>query len=267
MNAQSSKYTLIKPNDTISTARALYDKTKEVDALIVVEHIHGKDNLIGLVTRRDLRFVQATHQPVSNIMTLKERLVTLSYKGDRDDILERAAELLDEVRTKRVLLVDDDFCFRGMVHEEDVVERKLRCFSILAFKSPYMDVYTDHVKPILETEYNIIIERADEIFNTGSIIETIQKRIINSDFIIADVSVQNPNVYYEVGFAHALKKNIVFITHDIEKVPFDIRDHRCIIYDYSPKGVKLLEEHLRKAINEVLGQLSRVNYFVRSDDN
>lgn len=74
------------------------------------------DNLVGLVTSRDVRFETNLDQPVSAIMTPKEKLVTVKEGTSKEEILE----LLHKHRIERVLVVDDSFKLRGMITVKDI---------------------------------------------------------------------------------------------------------------------------------------------------
>jgi len=77
--------------------------------------VDGED-LVGIVTSRDLRFETHYDQPVSTIMTPKEKLVTVKEGTDR----EKVKALLHENRIEKVLVVDDNFRLRGMVTVKDI---------------------------------------------------------------------------------------------------------------------------------------------------
>ena len=49
---------------------------------------------------------------------------------------------------------------------------------------------------------------------------------------------------YEIGMAHTVGKPVVIITQSIEDVPFDLKQYRCIVYDYTPRGCQQLEEKI-----------------------
>lgn len=76
------------------------------------------DDLVGIVTSRDFRFVDDLSVPVSNIMTVKEKLVTVKEGTERDEVLE----LFHEHRIERVLIVNDDFQLRGMITVSDFMK-------------------------------------------------------------------------------------------------------------------------------------------------
>lgn len=76
--------------------------------------------LEGIVTRRDLRFETNYDQPVSNIMTGKDRLVTVGENTDETEVIE----LLREHRIEKVLVVNDRFELRGMITVKDIQKAK-----------------------------------------------------------------------------------------------------------------------------------------------
>ncbi|GKT11048.1 MAG: IMP dehydrogenase [Thiomicrorhabdus sp.] len=76
------------------------------------------DNLVGIVTARDIRFVTDLSQTVDKIMTPKKKLVTVKEKEKREVVLD----LLHEHRIERVLVVDDAFKLKGMITVADMMK-------------------------------------------------------------------------------------------------------------------------------------------------
>ncbi len=76
--------------------------------------------LVGIVTSRDLRFETRMSDPVSSIMTPKERLVTVQEGAPRDEVVM----LLHKHRIEKVLVVDDDFVLRGLITVKDIQKAK-----------------------------------------------------------------------------------------------------------------------------------------------
>ncbi len=74
------------------------------------------ERLVGIVTHRDLRFETRFDEPVSRVMTPQERLVTVKEGADREEVLR----LLHEHRIEKVLVVNEDFCLRGMITVKDI---------------------------------------------------------------------------------------------------------------------------------------------------
>lgn len=74
------------------------------------------DKLAGIVTSRDLRFETRYDEPVSRVMTPKEKLVTVKEGASRDQV----QGLLHEYRIEKVLVVDEDFNLRGLITVKDI---------------------------------------------------------------------------------------------------------------------------------------------------
>lgn len=72
---------------------------------------------------------------------------------------------------------------------------------------------------------------ADEITDAGRISDQIVAEIRRSWACIADVSGQNPNVAWEIGFAQALGKPVITISHSASDLFFDLKDQRTIVYE------------------------------------
>ncbi|MCE5232372.1 MAG: IMP dehydrogenase [Mizugakiibacter sp.] len=74
------------------------------------------DQLVGIVTSRDLRFERKPSDPVRNIMTRKEKLITVKEGAGHDEVLE----LLHRNRIEKVLVVNDAFQLRGLITVKDI---------------------------------------------------------------------------------------------------------------------------------------------------
>ena len=72
--------------------------------------------LVGIVTGRDMRFERRLDDPVRNIMTRKDNLVTVTEGASQDEILE----LLHQHRIEKVLVVNDHFELRGLITVKDI---------------------------------------------------------------------------------------------------------------------------------------------------
>ncbi|MCL4470916.1 MAG: IMP dehydrogenase [Sulfuricella sp.] len=111
----------ITPVMTVRDVLALTRQHK-ISGLPVVEG----GRVVGIVTNRDLRFETNLDQPVKNIMTQRDRLVTVKQGASR----EEAMALMHKYRLERVLVVNDDFELRGLVTVKDIqksTEHPLAC--------------------------------------------------------------------------------------------------------------------------------------------
>ncbi len=85
--------------------------------------------------------------------------------------------------------------------------------------------------------------------------EQIWEQIEKSKLLLADLSGKNPNVFYELGLAHAARKPVVFTAAQVEDVPFDLRHLRVIVYDvrepeWSSRLRKSISDYLRNAAKD-----------------
>ncbi|WP_118841898.1 IMP dehydrogenase [Haemophilus haemolyticus] len=77
--------------------------------------VDSENNLIGIITGRDTRFVKDLNKTVSQVMTKKEDLVTVKEGASREEILE----LMHQHRVEKVLVVNDSFKLKGMITVKD----------------------------------------------------------------------------------------------------------------------------------------------------
>ncbi len=89
-------------------------RSRKISGLPVI----GENGLVGLVTKRDLRFESNLDQPVSSIMTKRDSLVTVGEGAEKAEILE----LLHRHRIERLLVVDDHGELSGMITVKDIVK-------------------------------------------------------------------------------------------------------------------------------------------------
>ncbi|NOT06249.1 MAG: hypothetical protein HOP27_16780 [Anaerolineales bacterium] len=104
-----------------------------------------------------------------------------------------------------------------------------KAFVLMPFRPPFNSYYSKIYKPALESA-GYDVTRADELFGSRPIIVDIHKLIKESDLILCDMSTRNPNVFYELGLAHALGKPVILISNNIDDIPFDLKHIRTIIY-------------------------------------
>lgn len=129
------------------------------------------------------------------------------------------------------------------------IDAKL-CFVIMPFTDKLDPIYESIIKPVLNgLKYKPL--RADEIFTSKPIIDDIWLNIKKSKFLIADLTDRNPNVFYELGLAHALSKEVILLTQNLNDIPFDLRHYRIIVYQDSISGSDKLKNTLKEFIIEL----------------
>ncbi len=105
------------------------------------------------------------------------------------------------------------------------------------------DTYWDVCK-----EFDLVAERADDYETSGDITEEVKEAIRRAEYIIADLTGERPNVYYEVGYAEGIghsENSIVLTARNGTKVHFDVRQRRVIFYENQRELKKKLRERLK----------------------
>lgn len=127
----------------------------------------------------------------------------------------------------------------------------MNAFVIMPFSKDFDDVYNLGIKETAK-EHGVNAFRLDEQLFEEGMLERIYKEIQESDFIIADLSDKNPNVFYELGFAHALDKLCLLVTNNVDNIPFDLKHKRHIVYGTSINYLKKqLSSNIEWAVNEI----------------
>jgi hypothetical protein len=101
-------------------------------------------------------------------------------------------------------------------------------FVIMPLKSEFDDVYKT-IRTACGKFPGVTFDRADDWSQTGRITDQIVAALKAADLIITDITDQNPNVMYELGFAHALEKRVIVLNAG-QGSPFDVADYRQILY-------------------------------------
>jgi hypothetical protein len=164
-----------------------------------------------------------------------EKAKLLERHGDKTRVLDVSSEVVqsDEKSTRIKKL-----------GAEAAVKVGETCFVMQPFAMPYGDYYDKIFKPAIE-KTGLQPVRADaDIFGTGKIIDQVWRGISAAKVLVAELTTRNPNVFYELGLAHALNKPVVLISSNESDVPFDLQHIRVIYYDVSDPfwGSKLIEK-------------------------
>lgn len=118
------------------------------------------------------------------------------------------------------------------------------CFVMQPFAAPLGDYYEKIYKVAIEKAGLRAIRADAEIFATGKIMDQVWQGINSAKVLVAELTTRNPNVFYELGLAHALRKPVVLVSAKEEDVPFDLQHIRVIYYDVNDPfwGSKLIEK-------------------------
>jgi hypothetical protein len=119
-------------------------------------------------------------------------------------------------------------------------------FVMMPFAEEMNDLYIYGIRGCAE-KLGLKCVRADELEHNSSILQEVKDYIKKSDILIGEMTDLNPNVYYEVGFAHGCEREIILITKQAEKIPFDLKHQNHIVYS----SISDLEKKLTQRIKSM----------------
>ncbi len=126
----------------------------------------------------------------------------------------------------------------------------------------------DHVfRPAIE-ECGYLCSRA--IPSTGNLIKTIVEKIANATIVLADVTDQNPNVFYELGVRHTINRRTIIVTQDQQFIPSDLQGYWNLQYGIKPAEVAEFKKEISRIILEIESDPSKndspVSEFLNHED-
>jgi len=135
-------------------------------------------------------------------------------------------------------------------------------FIAMPFDPSFNEVYENAILPAI-LESNLNPYRVDELKVNSDIVQDIEEGIRNSFMVFADLTNKNPNVFYEVGFARAIGKNVIASTQKREDVTFDLRQRRYIHYTNTERGLKKFKNEIKQWLHEIIKNPSTHNLYPR----
>jgi hypothetical protein len=124
------------------------------------------------------------------------------------------------------------------------------CFVVMPFAPAFTPLWTDVIRPAIASAGHSVV-RADDLFRSGTIISSVCDLIRAADYIVADLTGRNANVFYELGFAHAIGKPAVLLTQHLHDVPVDLLGQRVFEYTDSIGGGTRLRAALAQAVAQM----------------
>ena len=111
------------------------------------------------------------------------------------------------------------------------IEHGDTCFVMMPFAEPIGGYYKLIYEAAIGKAGLRAVRADDDIFATGKIIDQVWSGITTAKVLVAELTGRNPNVFYELGLAHALNKPVVLVSSNQADVPFDLQHIRVIYYD------------------------------------
>ena len=198
--------------------------------------------------------------------------VTLDYTYDLaipsipNTVLQSAAVDLDIVGFEFVHThwsVKDGDLFRTLIRTTQLRRQRPRVFQIpeheniepalvsalMPFHPRFDPVYATLQRVAQGTALRC--RRADDIWENPAVMQDVVSLIDRSRIVIADCTDRNPNVFYEIGIAHTLGRDVILITQNNADIPFDLRHLRYVHYLNNGEGLEALAVALQPRLAAV----------------
>jgi hypothetical protein len=173
------------------------------------------------------------------------------YRQELERLRMRAASLVDDYEVLNQLGIDTSSFAQEVVAlaERLVIPRTV--FTVMSFEREFRDVYASYKEVCKECGFDA--QRTDESTSAERIVPRIETGIRQSAFVIADVSRSTSNVFYEVGFARGLGKDVILTAKRGTELPFDLHDLPTIYWEIQED----LKDGLRKCLSGLKSSFGR----------
>lgn len=177
---------------------------------------------------------------------------------EQNIVLSQYLAVIDSLKNGKAKVVKNNLIMQtnSIYHRRDLSMQNNLVFTLMPFTENWSNyIWNKEIKPNVEgiKEYNLICTRADDLYGYD-VVQDIYESILRAAIIIADITNRNANVFYELGIAHALGKEVILITQGEEHIPFDLKRFRHCIYSNDGVGYEKLREYLPNAIREILNK-------------
>jgi len=197
--------------------KSINDKLENLIRFIA-KHTNYYGEKVNIDFRKDfpITYSKATNE-IRNIYYLCRKLNFIEFEGIHSDEQQASLTLLGWQKSEEI-------------KESDKFSKK--CFVAMSCNEELREIYENGIKKAIEEAgyQPIFIEREE---HNEKICDLIISEIRSSKFLVADVTKQRQNVYYEAGFAHGLKRSVIWTCRndEIGNVHFDTRQYNHIVWE------------------------------------
>ncbi|TQF06993.1 hypothetical protein E6W39_38420 [Kitasatospora acidiphila] len=145
---------------------------------------------------------------------------------------------------------------RAVFHRRSLEPQTNLVFVLMPFSENWSDyIWRREVKQIVESieGHSLICRRADDLYGHDVMVD-VYESIATARIVIAEVTNRNANVFYELGLAHALGKDVIILAQDTSHIPFDLQRFRHCIYSNDGEGYDVLRNWLPEAVKAALNR-------------
>lgn len=243
-----------KPGDQIN-----YDALMELPCLFV-EESNGSDTQVARVGT--IFRIRSTGREVTIDYTYDAGIAAIPQKQLHG--LARDFEMADFEFSRTHWAVKEADLYRALLKNSHPRRQMPKVFQLAEFENiektlmsammPF-DSRFDRVYEALRQMAEAVglrCRRADDIWENPAVIQDVVSLIDRSRVIVCDCTGRNPNVFYEIGIAHALGREVILITQSESDIPFDLRHLRYVRYLNNGEGLAALKEQLQPRLSELV---------------
>jgi len=236
-------------NDTFSVISVIAALVGIITAIItyLMSKISSKTRYNEELKRIEMESMRKSFE--IKLYELTNRLMMSEQRWkDTNHLLISSQNYNKELPTKNESVHLSEFLKSAGITQQDLISDKRLVFVLTPFNEKYFKIY-DVIRDIC-TSVGIKCIRGDEEFLKSDILPHILRQLVKSAFVIANIDGRNPNVFYELGIAHALDKPTILVGTAPEKLTIDIQSKRFVFYEGKPTEV--FREELKNEIMKVL---------------
>jgi len=126
-----------------------------------------------------------------------------------------------------------------------------QAFIVMPFNGAFDDLDKQVIRKVCD-KLKLDPVRADDVSGPGIVVADIAQKLRDAQVVIAEITESNCNVYYEIGYAHALNKPTILLAQQGVKPPFDVSPFRILYYQNTIGGKSKLEASLRMNVEAAL---------------
>lgn len=254
----------IEDTETLRACEALRQGIKELGV-----EIAGAARGSPLLSEADMQELrQSTRQMLANVRFREYRHTGVYVHHDEDVVLgvdpasheevpfgdaSAAANGFDAAAAAVLDLTDLLLASDGTegMREGSASFRPNTAFLMMAIEdgNPELEDIRTGIKEVFG-EFGVEVIAADEIEHEEAITDRILAEIDGSEFLIADLTHERPNVYYEIGHAHALSRRVILVRKKGTKLHFDVAHRNCPEYENATGLKRLLRKRLEAVTNK-----------------
>lgn len=224
----------------------------------ILAHLNQRQ-FVDVIKETELReFLNQTPDEFS----LHRRLYDLYKRYENLDFIRLIGENIRNTQGKFGLpaniLAEIDRIDEAITHHMQIVSQRQNpyVFVLLPFRKEFFSIYEKAIRPEFEDLGCEVTHADDDIRGEklqAPIVNFVLHQIESAAFIVADTTGHNPNVFYELGYAHSKEKTVFIITQDIDAdIPFNVRHWHHFFY--RPNALNALRTDLRKYAEPLIGR-------------